>query len=71
MSIEKNISDLEKILSELENEDIDLEKAVKKYGEALKIASKTQIALNVIEQKVFLLQKEIVPLNHEKPKASS
>ena len=58
MSIEKNITKLETMIEELENDPFDLDTAVKKYGQTIKLAAETMSQLSKVEEKITLLQKD-------------
>jgi exodeoxyribonuclease VII small subunit len=45
-TFEENLANLETIVKELENGDVDLEEAIKKYGEAMKLAKDCGDKLN-------------------------
>ena len=55
INLEKSISDLEKLVDELESGDLPLEKAIKKFEEGIKLSRKCQIALKEAEQKIEIL----------------
>jgi len=58
MTIEKTITTLETITDDLENEDVDIETSLKKYGEAIKLAGTTLEKLKKAETKLKVLQKD-------------
>jgi exodeoxyribonuclease VII small subunit len=58
MNFEENIHKLEKIVKELESEDVDLESAADKYGQGIKIATSLTKTLKKTEEKIFVLEKE-------------
>lgn len=55
INLEKSISDLEKLVNELESGDLSLEKAIKKFEEGIKLSRKCQTALKEAEQKIEIL----------------
>jgi exodeoxyribonuclease VII small subunit len=58
MNIEKKVAALEKITSSLEGENINLDKAVEKYEEALVLAKDVFTHLQKTEKRIILLQKD-------------
>ena len=57
VDLEKALTDLEKIVEELESGDLPLEKAMKKFEEGIKLTRDCQAALKDAEQKVEILLK--------------
>jgi exodeoxyribonuclease VII small subunit len=55
MSIENDISVLETILDDLENPKLDLNTAVDKYAQGIKIAEVTFKSLNEVSQKLNII----------------
>jgi exodeoxyribonuclease VII small subunit len=55
MNLEKSITDLEKLVDELESGELPLEKAMKKFEEGIKLTRQCQAALKEAEQKVEVL----------------
>ncbi len=55
---EKALNKLEKIVDELENGDLPLERAVKKFEEGVKLSAYCRKMLNETEKKISLLLKE-------------
>lgn len=55
INLEKSISDLERLVDELESGDLPLEKAIKKFEEGIKLSRKCQTALKEAEQKIEIL----------------
>lgn len=51
-TFEENLKELEKIIGELENGNVDLEVAIEKYTEAMKLAKVCNEKLNSATQKV-------------------
>ena len=56
-NLEKSLADLEALVDELENGDLPLEKAMKKFEEGIKLTRGCQAALRDAEQKVEILLK--------------
>lgn len=56
-TFEENLSRLEEIVKELEDESLTLEKSVKLYEEGVKLAGKCSLELEAAERKIKLLQK--------------
>lgn len=57
-TFEENLSRLEEIVKELEDESLTLEKSVKLYEEGVKLAGKCSLELEAAERKIKLLQKD-------------
>ena len=57
INLEKALADLEGLVEELENGDLPLEKAMKKFEEGIKLTRSCQNALKDAEQKVQILLK--------------
>ena len=57
INLEKALADLEGLVEELENGDLPLEKAMKKFEEGIKLTRSCQTALKDAEQKVQILLK--------------
>jgi len=57
IDLEKSLTDLEKLVEELESGDLPLEKAMKKFEEGIKLTRGCQAALKEAEQKVEILLK--------------
>lgn len=57
MKIEDSLKTLENIAAQLENEDVDLEKGIDKYAEAIKLAKTTLTKLSKLENKITVLRK--------------
>jgi exodeoxyribonuclease VII small subunit len=57
INLEKSLADLEALVEELENGDLPLEKAMKKFEEGIKLTRGCQQALKEAEQKVEILLK--------------
>ncbi len=57
VNLEKSLADLESLVEELENGDLPLEKAMKKFEEGIKLTRSCQSALKDAEQKVEILLK--------------
>jgi len=57
IDLEKALTDLEKIVEELESGDLPLEKAMKKFEEGIKLTRNCQTALKDAEQQVEILLK--------------
>lgn len=54
-SIEEEFEKLEALISELEKDDVALEKAFSLYEEGIKLVSKVQSEIDVVEKKVLAL----------------
>lgn len=54
-SFEENIEDLEKIVSELENGDLNLDDSVSKFEEGIKISKECNKILEEAEKKITIL----------------
>lgn len=54
-SFEENIDDLEKIVSELENGDLNLDDSVSKFEEGIKISKECNKILEEAEKKITIL----------------
>lgn len=57
-SFEENIDDLEKIVSELENGDLNLDDSVSKFEEGIKISKECNKILEDAEKKITILLNE-------------
>jgi exodeoxyribonuclease VII small subunit len=57
LNLEKALSDLEKLVDELESGDLPLEKAMKKFEQGIELTRNCQTALKDAEQKVEILLK--------------
>jgi exodeoxyribonuclease VII small subunit len=57
INLEKSLADLEALVDELENGDLPLDKAMKKFEEGIKLTRGCQAALRDAEQKVEILLK--------------
>ncbi len=57
INLEKSLADLEALVEELENGDLPLDKAMKKFEEGIKLTRGCQTALKEAEQKVEILLK--------------
>ena len=57
-SFEENIEDLEKIVSELENGDLNLDDSVSKFEEGIKISKECNKILEDAEKKITILLNE-------------
>ncbi len=57
INLEKSLADLEALVGELENGDLPLDKAMKKFEEGIKLTRGCQAALKEAEQKVEILLK--------------
>ena len=55
VNLEKSLSDLEELVEELENGDLPLDKAMKKFEQGIKLTRSCQTALKDAEQKVDVL----------------
>ena len=55
VNLEKSLADLESLVEELENGDLPLDKAMKKFEEGIKLTRNCQTALKEAEQKVEIL----------------
>ncbi len=55
INLEKSLADLEALVEELESGDLPLEKAMKKFGDGIKLTRACQTALKDAEQKVEIL----------------
>ena len=55
VNLEKSIADLETLVDELESGDLQLEKAMQKFEEGIKLTRACQAALKEAEQKVEIL----------------
>lgn len=56
MSIEESFEELNKIISALENKEIPLEDAFKKYEEGIKLVKQCNESLDDVEKKIIILQ---------------
>ncbi len=57
INLEKSLADLEALVEELENGDLPLDQAMKKFEEGIKLTRGCQAALKDAEQKVEILLK--------------
>ena len=57
INLEKSLTDLEALVEELENGDLPLDKAMKKFEEGIRLTRNCQSALKDAEQKVEILLK--------------
>ncbi|HIS18048.1 MAG TPA: exodeoxyribonuclease VII small subunit [Candidatus Coprovivens excrementavium] len=57
-SFEENLIELENIVKELENGNVDLDKAIEKYSEAMKLAKNCSDKLSAATEKVNKILKE-------------
>lgn len=55
LNLEKSLADLESLVDDLENGDLPLDKAMKKFEEGIKLSRSCQAALKEAEQKVKIL----------------
>jgi len=58
VNLEKSLSNLEKIVDELESGELPLEKAMQKFEEGIKLTRSCQSALKEAEQKVEILMRD-------------
>lgn len=56
-TFEENLSRLEQILEEFEDENLTLEKSIKLYEEGVKLAGKCTLELEAAERKIKILQR--------------
>ncbi len=56
-TFEENLSRLEQIVAEFEDENLTLEKSVKLYEEGVKLAGKCTLELEAAERKIKILQR--------------
>ena len=52
VSLQKGLDQLEKIVSEFEREDLDLEKAIPKFKQAIKLASELKKQVQSLENEI-------------------
>lgn len=57
VNLEKSLADLEALVEDLENGDLPLDKAMKKFEDGVKLTRACQTALKDAEQKVEILMK--------------
>jgi exodeoxyribonuclease VII small subunit len=57
-SLEQQIIDIESLVTELESDDIQLEKAVEKYAKAITLTAKALKQLDTVKSTLTVLQKE-------------
>ena len=57
-TLEKSLAELEKLVEELEDGDLPLEQAMKKFEKGIKLTRSAQAALKDAEQKVEILLKD-------------
>lgn len=57
-TFEENLTELENIVKELEAGNVDLDKAIEKYSNAMKLAKECNDKLNAATEKVNLILKE-------------
>lgn len=57
MNLEKSLTELEKIVEQLESGELPLEQAMKKFEEGIRLTRECQAALKDAEQKVEILLK--------------
>lgn len=57
-TFEESLNELESIVKELENGNVDLDKAILKYGEAMKLVKNCSDKLNMATEKVNKILKE-------------
>ena len=55
LNLEKSLADLEALVDDLENGDLPLDKAMKKFEDGIKLTQSCQAALKDAEQKVQIL----------------
>lgn len=55
LNLEKSLAELETLVDDLENGDLPLDKAMKKFEEGIKLSRSCQAALKDAEQKVQIL----------------
>ena len=58
VKFEDKMQELEKIVNELENNEIDLEESITKYTKAMKLVGECEKKLNEVEEKVNKILKE-------------
>ena len=58
MTIEKNIKKLDSLISQLDSDDIHIEKSVALYGEIIKIASESADQLKTLNTQIIELKKQ-------------
>lgn len=56
-TFEENLSRLEQIVAEFEDENLTLEKSIKLYEEGVKLAGKCTLELEAAERKIKILQR--------------
>ena len=68
-NFEKNMSDLENIVTELEKGDLNLDESISKFEEGIKISKQCNKILEEAEKKITILindeEKDFTPLNQE------
>ncbi|MFV0576296.1 MAG: exodeoxyribonuclease VII small subunit [Vibrio sp.] len=70
MSFEESLSELDTLVNQLENGDLDLEDALKKFERGIALARSSQVKLTEAEQRVEILLKdddesELIPFDPE------
>ncbi|OEF23921.1 exodeoxyribonuclease VII small subunit [Vibrio rumoiensis] len=70
MSFEESLSELDSLVNQLENGDLDLEDALKKFERGISLARSSQTKLTEAEQRVEILLKdddtsELIPFDPE------
>ena len=58
MKFEEKLSELEKMVNELESGDVDLDDAINKYSKAMKLAKECSLKLKTAEENVNKILKE-------------
>ena len=58
VSIEESLSNIQKIVEDIENNDVDLKKSLSLYADAIAIAKTTLTDIQSCDEKFNLLQKE-------------
>lgn len=58
MTFEEKMKKLETIISELENDEVNLDESIKKYTDAMKLIKECDTALKKAEEKIVKLVKE-------------
>lgn len=70
MSFEESLSELDSLVNQLENGDLDLEDALKKFERGISLARSSQLKLTEAEQRVQILlqdddQSDLAPFSPE------
>lgn len=70
MSFEESLSELDTLVNQLENGDLDLEDALKKFERGIALARSSQVKLTEAEQRVEILlrdddESELIPFDPE------